>query len=144
MKYFKCGKCQSLHKIDESKVGFGKCIIACRQCGVKNAMRFGPSLIAHSKSGQRKFELKLGENKIGRDEQTSEADIKLDDKFLSRRHATVFVEQRNGKVLISILDAMSLNGTFNRTRTRLRPGIKYPFNRYDYYVLGLTKLSISL
>jgi hypothetical protein len=40
-------------------------------------------------------------------------------------------------------DHGSLNGTFNKTKTRIKPNLKYPFTKDDYFVIGLTKLTVN-
>ena len=53
------------------------------------------------------------------------------------------VEQNDGKVFITIEDLESLNGTFNKNKMKIKTALKYPFTKEDYFILGLTKISIN-
>ena len=143
MKYFKCGQCQTPYKIDETKITSNQAIVVCNQCSAKNVIRFGPILIAQNKDKIQQFNLKVGANSIGRKSKTSESDFLVEDEFVSRKHAVVHIENRDNKIFVSIEDLGSLNGTFNKSKVKLKPGLKYPFSQDDFIIIGLTKLSIK-
>ncbi len=144
MKFFKCGQCQSPYKIDETKVNTTQVVITCNKCGAKNKLRFGPTLVAQTKDGVQQFSLKEGLNRIGRKTEKSEAEIQLADPYMSRNHACVHVEKKEDKIYISLEDSGSLNGTFNKSKNRLKKALRYPFTTEDYFISGLTKLSIKI
>jgi hypothetical protein len=143
MKYFKCGNCQKAYKIDESKVNSNVVIITCSECNSKNSVRFGPVLVAQNQAGVKQFNLKMGENKIGRKVDKSEIAIQINDKYVSREHASVFIEEKEGRLFAFITDNKSTNGTFNQKKARLKPGLKYPVTSKDFYISGLTKLTLK-
>lgn len=143
MKYFKCGSCQTQYKIDEQKITKSAASVVCVKCGAKNVLRFGPLLTVQSKNEVSQFSLKEGVNLIGRKSPQGEATIKVSDPYVSRKHASISVEQKEGKVFISIEDLESLNGVFNKNKVKLKRKLKYPFTTEDYYIIGLTKLTIT-
>jgi len=143
MKYFKCGKCQKSYKIDESKIANSKVTIKCVDCGAGNVLRFGLVLVAQTKNGVKQFELKMGVNSLGRKSDKTNTSIQLDDQFVSRQHAEIIIEERDQKLFVFLVDKESLNGTFNKMKTRLKSNLKYPITANDYYIVGLTKLSIK-
>lgn len=146
MKYFKCGNCQTPYKIDESKFQASQITVTCNNCGVKNLIKLGPQLIAHSQDGKIKsFGLVLGENLIGRKTvNPTNAGILLEDEFVSRNHAIVRIEQKENKLFCTIEDKSSTNGTYSNQKKRLKPGLKYPFLLDNYFIVGLTKLTIKM
>ena len=144
MKYFKCGQCQTPYKIDETKISSTQAMITCISCGAKNIIRFGLTLVAQSKEKVEQFSLKEGVNTLGRKAKSPIADFLVDDKYVSRKHATIHIENRDNKVYISIEDTGSLNGTFNKNKIRLKKGLKYPFSPEDYIIIGLTKLTLKI
>lgn len=143
MKFFNCGKCKKSYKLDESKVSNSIITIKCTECGAGNVLRFGAILLAQTKTGVKQFELKAGVNTIGRKSDKSDASIQLDDQFVSRIHAEITIEGSNQKLFAFVTDKESLNGTFNKMKSRLKTNIKYPLTINDYYIVGLTKLSIK-
>lgn len=144
MKYFKCAQCKSVYKIDETKITTTKVMVVCTKCGTKNVLNFGPVLIAQSKDSVSKFNLKEGANLIGRKSKKSEADFLVEDAYVSRKHVVVHIENRDQKIFVGIEDIGSLNGTFSKHKNRLKPKLKYPFLKDDYYIIGLTKLSLQI
>jgi pSer/pThr/pTyr-binding forkhead associated (FHA) protein len=142
MKFFKCGQCQTPYKIDETKVKTTQCTVVCVKCGSKNILRLGPVLTAHSKQGIKQFSLKEGVNSIGRKSPKTNATIQIEDPYISREHATIHVENKDGKIFMSIEDKGSMNGTFNKNKSKLKAALKYPINNGDYFIVGLTKLSV--
>ena len=140
MKYFKCGKCQTPYKIDETKISTGKVAVTCSKCQARNILRLGPILVVQYPDKILQFNLKEGVNLIGRSTEGSGACIKIKDKYISRKHAEVILEKINDKVFVSIRDTGSMNGTFTKTKQRLKSGVKYPFTPNDYYIVGLAKL----
>lgn len=143
MKYFKCGNCQKPYKIDETKVTSSRLVVQCIDCKAQNAIRFGPILVAQTKDSIKKYSLKIGANTLGRKSSTGDVDIMLDDKFVSRSHATITLEEKDGKLFVFISDNQSLNGTFNPQKAKLKANLKYPLTTNDYYIVGLTKLSLK-
>ena len=143
MKYFKCGHCQSPYKIDETKVTSSMIVIKCNQCGTGNVVRFGPVLVAQTKDQIKQFSLKMGENTIGRTSNDEQVAISIKDPYVSKHHATITLEEREGKIYFFISDVKSTNGTFNRNKIKLKSELKYPFTHDDYFIVGLTKLSIK-
>jgi pSer/pThr/pTyr-binding forkhead associated (FHA) protein len=143
MKHFKCGQCQTPYKIDETKLNTTLVTIVCVKCNSKNTIRLGPVLTVQSKQGIQQFSLKEGVNLIGRKSDKGTAEIKLADQYVSREHAKVYVENRAGKIYLSIEDVGSLNGTFNKSKAKLKTALKYPFTTGDYFIVGLTKISIN-
>ena len=144
MKYFKCGKCQIPYKIDEAKISNNQVVVTCVECGAKNKINFGPCLVAQNKGAVKQFYLKKGPNIIGRQTKDSKLDILIDDEYVSRHHATIHIENHNDKVFLFVEDNNSLNGTFNKNKTKLKPGLKYPFLQDDYIIIGLTKLYLKI
>jgi hypothetical protein len=143
MKYFKCGNCQKAYKIDETKIQSSIVIVECSSCKAKNSVRFGPVLVAQSNEGVKQFSLKIGENTLGRKSDSAKANFLINDEFVSRNHASVFIEEKDGKLFAFISDNNSLNGTFNQKKARLKSGLKYPLTPKDYYIAGLTKLFLK-
>ena len=143
MKYFKCGHCQSPYKIDETKVTSSMIVIKCNQCGTGNIARFGPILVAQTKEQTKQFSLQLGDNIIGRVSDDEQVEISIKDPYVSKNHATIALEEREGKIFFFIRDDKSTNGTFNRNKVKLKSELKYPFTPNDFYIIGLTKLSIK-
>lgn len=143
MKYFKCGKCQTPYKFDENVINNSTITIKCNKCGANNTIRLGPVLIIQTKDQTKKVNLSLGQNSIGRASKNNESKILLDDQYISRKHATIHVEVVEQKMFFYVEDHSSLNGTYNKTKTRIKPNLKYPFKKDDYFVIGLTKLSVS-
>lgn len=144
MKYFKCGKCQLPYKIDETKLDSTKVLVTCTSCGARNAIQFGPMLVAQSKELRQQFSLKEGVNTIGRKSNTPSADCLIEDQYVSRNHAALHIEHRDNKIFVSIEDRESLNGTFNKNKVKLKKGLKYPFLPDDYIIVGLTKLTLKI
>ena len=142
MKYFKCGHCQSPYKIDETKVTSSMIVIKCNQCTTGNVVRFGPVLVVQTKQETKQFSLTLGDNIVGRAFGEQKAEIAIKDPYTSKHHATITLEEKDGKIFFFISDAKSTNGTFNRNKVKLKSELKYPFTPEDYYIVGLTKLSI--
>lgn len=143
MKYFKCGHCQSPYKIDETKVTSSMIVLKCNQCGTGNIVRFGPILVAQTKDQIKQFSLQLGENKIGRVSDDKRVEISINDPHVSKNHASITLEEREGKIFFFIRDDKSTNGTFNRNKVKLKSELQYPFTPDDFYIIGLTKLSIK-
>lgn len=137
-------KCQAPYKIDETKITTTQAVVVCTQCGAKNILCMGPVLVAQSKEKVQQFSLKEGINILGRQSKTPQADFLIDDEYISRKHAAINIENRDNKVFISIEDKSSLNGTFNKNKVRLKPGLKYPFMPNDYIIIGLTKLTLKI
>lgn len=144
MKYFKCGQCQATYKIDETKVTSTQAVVVCTECKAKNVIRFGPILVCQNKEKIQQFNLKVGQNSIGRDSVNSVADFTIEDDYVSRKHAVIHVENRDNKIFISVEDSGSLNGTYNKNKVKFKPGLKYPFLQEDYIIIGLTKLSLKI
>jgi hypothetical protein len=144
MKYFKCGNCKEPYKIDETKIQGSKAIVTCVKCGAKNGINMGPLLIAQSKGSLAQFSLKMGVNTIGRKTAATITDIVLDDEYVSKKHATIMLENINNKLFISIIDNDSTNGTLTKSKTKIKSGLKYPFLQDEYFIIGLTKLSLKL
>lgn len=140
MKYFKCGKCNSMYKIDEQKVTRTQVVVGCTKCGAKNILRFGPTLVVQSKSSIKQLPLKEGVNLIGRSSRSGKTSIHIEDKFISREHAEIKIEKKGDKLLISIMDLGSTNGIYNNKKQKIQPNKRYPFKVNDYYTVGLTKL----
>jgi predicted Zn finger-like uncharacterized protein len=143
MKYFKCGNCTRPYKIDASKVSSSALLLKCTNCGASNVLRFGPVLVAQTKAGVLQFPLRTGSNTVGRKAPTGSATIQIEDAHVSREHADIHLEEKEGKVFAFMTDKGSLNGTYNKNKARLKPGLKYPITTSDYYIVGLTKLSIK-
>jgi predicted Zn finger-like uncharacterized protein len=143
MKYFKCGHCHSPYKIDETKVTNSMIIVKCNNCSTGNVVRFGATLVAQTKEQTKQFSLKLGENKIGRSTDNQQLEIVINDPYVSKHHATISLEEKEGKIFFFISDLKSTNGTFNKSKIKLKSELKYPFTFQDYYIIGLTKLSIK-
>jgi hypothetical protein len=144
MKYFKCGQCQATYKIDETKVTSTQAVVVCTECKAKNVIRFGPILVCQNKEKIQQFNLKVGQNSIGRNSVNSATDFTIEDDYVSRKHAVIHVENRDNKIFISVEDSGSLNGTFNKNKVKFKPGLKYPFLQEDYIIIGLTKLSLKI
>jgi hypothetical protein len=149
MKYFKCGKCQTPYKLDETKFKTNEVTITCNSCGVKNKIvlptpSFPIKLIAQSKEKVQQFDLKIGLITLGRKAQTPVADILIEDEYVSRKHASIYIEKKENKFFVSIEDNDSLNGTYNKEKNKFKAGVKYPFVPGDYFIVGLTKLSLKI
>ena len=142
MRIFKCGKCAKPYKLEDEQIKGSVLTVVCAQCNAKNLLKFGVVLIATTASGSRSFLLKEGDNLIGRDNEDS-ISVKLDDKYVSRKHAIVCVEKMSSGFAVFIADCQSSNGTLNNKKLKLKPQLKYQFTENDYFVVGLTKLSIK-
>jgi predicted Zn finger-like uncharacterized protein len=143
MRTFRCGECQTLHKFDESKINSPRFAVKCSKCGARNIVIIGVNLLAQSAEKNEQFLLRLGEHVIGRKSDNAQANLLVDDDYVSRKHATLQIEEREGKLFISIQDLKSTNGTFDKHKKRIKPNLKYPFLIDDYFIIGLTKLSIK-
>ena len=143
MKYFKCGKCSKDYKLDIRKINSNQLIVTCKACGAKNMIRLGAILIAHSKGGIKQFQLKLGENTIGRKNESSTCSIQIEDRYVSRNHAKIYVEEKDKKLYFFISDSNSKNGTHNKMKVKIKSNLKYPMTLNDFYIIGLTKLSLK-
>lgn len=143
MKHFKCGKCAKSYKIDPEKFQSSQFVVTCSSCNTKNVVRLGPVLVAQSKGRIKQYPLSLGDNTIGRKSDSSQSRIQIEDKFVSRNHAKITLEKKDKKLFFFISDLDSKNGTHNKSKVRLKSQIKYPVTLNDFYVVGLTKLSIK-
>lgn len=144
MKYFKCGNCQSPYKIDETQVTTTQIQVVCPQCKAKNILHFGPVLVFQSREHISKVNLKEGQHVIGRKtSNSSKAKILVEDEYVSREHVCITTEKKKGKIFFYIEDLGSSNGTFNKHKQRLKTGLKYAFLPEDYFVIGLTKISLQ-
>ncbi len=144
MKYFKCGKCQTPFKVDETTIKAPVLSVVCKSCETKNTLRFGGFLIIQNKTETKQIPLKIGEFLLGRKNTNNLGDfLYLDDEFVSRNHCMVSIVQKEGKFSILIEDLNSTNGTFNSKKVKLKPGIKHAFHKDDYFIAGLTKISIK-
>ena len=90
------------------------------------------------------YPLKKGLNLLGRKSENNECEIQLNDAYVSRQHAAITLVEKEGKIFIFIEDIDSRNGTFNRKKKPIKKNLKYPFTKNDYYIVGLTKLSLKL
>ena len=144
MKYFKCGNCKSPYKIDETKISTTSVTVLCKKCSAKNILRFGPTLVVHTKNGIQQYSLKEGINILGRKTKAATTAIQINDQYVSRKHASIHVEHKEGKIYISIVDEGSMNGTFSSQKVKLKSLLKYPFTKEDYYIIGLSKLSLTI
>lgn len=143
MKLFKCGKCAKNYKIDTSKIESTKMVITCSSCNAKNIIRLGPVLVTQSKECVKQFSLDLGENIIGRKTDSNTIKIQIDDQFVSRSHASITLEEKENKLYFFITDLDSKNGTFNKSKSKIKSQIKYPLTSNDFYIVGLTKIYIK-
>jgi len=143
MKYFKCGNCQAPYKIDDTKITSSTAMVECTNCKARNVIRLGPVIVAQNKNDLKRYSLKLGNNTIGRRCKDSKAEILIDDNYVSRIHATIQLEKKDNKLFFSITDNKSMNGTFNKAKNKIKPGLKYPFNEQDFFIVGLTKITIE-
>jgi hypothetical protein len=144
MKYFKCGKCGQAYKIDPTLLKTSQVVIECSHCKAKNILRVGYSLVTVHNGKIQQFMLKFGENKIGRNINNSNADIKLSDEYVSRDHGSIYLEEKEGKVYVTIQDKKSTNGTFNAKKEKLKSDLRYAFLPDAYFIIGLTRLSIKI
>ncbi len=146
MKIFKCGHCKTSYKLDEKQFNSPEIVVTCLKCGAKNSIKFGPMLVVTTKDGnQARFFLKKGANYIGRKLTGNEAGlINISDNYISRKHAIVYAEQKEGKWFLSIEDCKSTNGTFNQLKIKLKPDLKYPFPPDSSFIIGLSKLTLKI
>lgn len=146
MRYFKCGKCAAPYKIDTSKFSTAKAEVICPGCGTRNVLSLGPVLAIQQEGKFAQIGLKEGVQVIGRktDKPNVNAHILISDEYVSRIHAKVIMEFKEGKVFFFIEDLGSSNGTYNKNKQRLKEGLRYPFIPGDFYIVGLTKISIQI
>lgn len=144
MKYFKCGKCKEPYQIDETKIPGITAKVTCMKCGAVNAMNFGPQLIVQSKGSLTQFSLKMGANTLGRNSPNSVSEIAINDEYVSKKHASIILENIDDKLVISIIDNNSTNGTFTKMKLKIKSGLKYPFLEDEYFIIGLTKLTLKI
>jgi hypothetical protein len=144
MKYFKCGKCGQAYKIDPTLLKTTQVVIQCSHCKAKNIIRLGYSLVAVHQGKIQQFVLKPGANSIGRATNGSKPDINLNDDYVSRNHSAVYLEEKEGKVYVTIEDKNSTNGTFNSKKQKLKPDLKYAFLPDAFFIVGLTRLSLKV
>jgi pSer/pThr/pTyr-binding forkhead associated (FHA) protein len=115
----------------------------CTKCGSRNAIALDPILIIQSSKEKTQLPLKTGSHIIGRKTDNAAASIQVDDEYVSRKHATLHIEERDGKMYFSVEDLKSTNGTFDKNKKKIKPNLKYPFLPEDYFIIGLTKISIK-
>lgn len=145
MKYFKCGKCQTPFKVDETKIKSPIVSIVCASCNTKNTLKFGAFILVQNKEENIEVPIKKGEVILGRKSTNNfENYLYINDKFVSRKHAVIEVKELNGKVSISMKDLESTNGTFDKSKTKLKPGIPVGFSKEDYFIVGLSKVSLKI
>jgi RNase P subunit RPR2 len=146
MKIFKCGNCKTPYKLDEKQFNSPEIVVTCLKCGAKNSIKFGPMLVVTAKDGnQSRFFLKKGANYIGRKiTGIEEGHMYISDIYISRKHAIVYAEQKEGKWFFSIEDCKSTNGTFNQLKIKLKPGLKYPFPPESSFIIGLSKITLKI
>lgn len=144
MRYFKCGKCSKNYKIGDDSITRSKLLVTCNACGAKNAIEFGPLLVIQSPHQKFTYPLKKGLNLVGRTNEKNECEIQINDGYISRKHAAISLIEKEGKIFIFIEDMNSRNGTFNREKKPIKKMLKYPFTKNDFYIVGLTKLSLKL
>jgi pSer/pThr/pTyr-binding forkhead associated (FHA) protein len=142
MKYFSCGNCKKSYKIDEKKVNEIVVSVMCQECKAQNVLRFGPVLLTQSNENVKQYALKMGENILGRKAHDSSV-IEISDNYVSRNHASIFIEERDNKLFLFITDNNSSNGTFNHKKIRLKSGLKYPITPNDFFILGITKITVK-
>lgn len=144
MKYFKCGQCGTPFKIDETTVKASQVACVCTKCNSKNILRFGPHLIVQTKDKPvKQYALTLGTNTFGRKNIDKEKFILVDDKFVSKTHGEILIMEKDGKLFFYIKDAGSLNGIFTKDKTKIPANSLVPFLENDFFIAGLTKLSIK-
>jgi predicted Zn finger-like uncharacterized protein len=144
MKIIKCGKCQTAYKINESLIKSSRLIVTCKKCNAKNNVKFTPILLIQSKGEKQRISLSPGKYVIGRNLANTVNNISIKDQFVSRRHAELQVLDKEGKIDVTILDTRSTNGIFNKNKQKLNPEKSYPFIFGDYFIVGLTKLTLVL
>ncbi len=146
MRYFKCGKCKAPYKIDPAKFKSPKLEVICPKCSTRNVLTLGPVLSIQQEGKFAQVGLKNGVQVIGRKTEKPNVNghILISDEYVSRIHAKVFMEFREEKVFFFIEDLGSLNGTYNKNKQRLKEGIRYPFIPGDFFIVGLTKISIQI
>jgi hypothetical protein len=144
MKYFKCGKCHTPFKVDETALKSPVVSIACKTCSTKNTLRFGGFLIIQNKKETKQIPLLIGEFILGRKNSNNKENfLYIQDEFVSRNHCLVSIIQNNDKFSIKIEDLNSTNGTFNSKKVKIKTGIKHAFLKDDYFIVGLTKVALK-
>jgi pSer/pThr/pTyr-binding forkhead associated (FHA) protein len=145
MRVFKCGGCKTPFKVQDEQITSTEAIIVCSKCGAKNRVKFGVILLIQSKDKVVSYDLKEGRNIIGRKKSNDDEITKIiiDDQYVSKTHAAVHVEKKDDRLVVTIEDLNSTNGTFNKSKTKIKSKLKYPFPKSDYFILGLSKLMIK-
>ena len=144
MKYFKCGKCQTPFKVDETALKAPVVSITCKTCSTKNTLRFGGFLIIQNKTETKQIPLKIGEFLLGRKNTNNKENfLYIEDEFVSRNHCIVSIVQNDGKFSVLIEDLNSTNGIFNSQKVKIKTGVKHPFPKDGYFIIGLTKIAIK-
>lgn len=159
MKRVRCPKCDNYIQFDETKYDEGQSLVfVCNECKKQFAIRIGKSKL---NAGNRKeesaevdnettgklgsivvienvfaykqvFQLKEGDNLIGRRCKGTEADIAIEtnDPSMDRRHCYINVKRNKlGEIVYTLRDNNSLTGTFlmnellgDKDRTRIEDG----------------------
>jgi len=143
MKFFQCGGCKKTYKIDPSKAKTPTILIKCTSCPATNKISLKPVLLVQYKDRAERLPLKSGTITIGRKTDSNSVDVPIDDLYVSRKHAVLDLEEKEGKLLLTITDNNSTNGTFNHKKEKIVSGKKLIFSLDEYYIVGLTKISFT-
>jgi len=143
MKFFQCGGCKKTYKIDPSKAKTATIFIKCTSCAATNEISLKPVLLVQYKDRAERLPLKFGTITIGRKTDLNSVDVPIDDSYVSRNHAALGIELKEGKLLLSITDNNSTNGTFNHKKEKIVSGKKLIFSIDEYFIVGLTKISFT-
>ena len=144
MKYFKCGKCQTPFKVDETALKSPVVSVICKTCTTKNTLRFGGFLLVQNKTETKQIPLKIGVFLLGRKNINNiENFVYVSDEFVSKNHVLISVVEKNSKVSISLKDINSTNGVYDFNKQKIRSGEIYNLNKDNYFIIGLTKLSLK-
>jgi hypothetical protein len=93
--------------------------------------------------GQSKKEFKLNEgvNSIGR--VGGNAQIQLEDQFVSKLHGQFELKAKDGARMVTYRDNASTNGSFSIDKKRLESYQNFILKSNQSIIIGLTKVTIS-
>jgi ribosomal protein S27E len=141
MKKFKCPKCNASGAIDSQKYNGSRVKISCKGCGQSLVLNFGVTLTLEIK-GQPKQEYKLNEgiNSIGR--VGGNAQIQIQDQFVSKLHGQFELKTKDGSRLVTYRDNSSTNGSFSIDKKKLEANKNFLIKANQSIIVGLSKLTI--
>lgn len=170
MKRIPCPKCDEYITFDETKYSPGQTLVfVCEHCQKQFSIRLGSTklkdknkdlenlnqqetaelgyiVVVENVFGYKQvFQLKEGDNLIGRKNKDSEVDIAIEssDRSMDRRHCYINVKKtKSGKLIYTLRDNDSITGTFYMNEI-LAPKDRIVMKDGDIITLGATTLILK-